>query len=86
MSIQGLHLESMKMEKPIGSQQVFIGFANFYQRFIQGFNRIATSLTAMLKTTGLSIVSTFRVDDNEVVDGGNGARAESGGSIYQRVY
>ena len=30
--------------------QVFIGFTNFYWRFIQGFNRIATSLTSLLKT------------------------------------
>ena len=32
--------------------QVFLGFANFYQRFIQGFSRIAAPLTSMLKTTG----------------------------------
>lgn len=30
--------------------QVFIGFANFYRRFIRGFSRIAGPLTAMLKT------------------------------------
>ena len=30
--------------------QVFIGFANFYRRFIQGFSRIAVQLTLMLKT------------------------------------
>ena len=68
------------------SQQVFIGFANFYRCFIQGFNKIAKSLTAMLKTTGSSIASAFRIDDNEVVGGGDGAGAESGGSICQRVH
>ena len=51
--------------------QVFIGFANFYRRFIKGFSRIAALLTAMLKTTGLSIASASRVDDDEVVDGGD---------------
>ena len=68
----------------VGSQQVFIGFANFYRRFIQGFSRIAISLTAMLKTTGSSIALAFRVDDNEVV-GGRGAGAESGGSIVDQI-
>ena len=47
--------------------QVFISFANFYQRFIKGFNKIAAPLTIMLKTTGLSIALAFRVDDDEVI-------------------
>lgn len=34
--------------------QVFIGFANFYRRFIQGFSRIAASLTSILKTTSVT--------------------------------
>ena len=29
---------------------MFLRFANFYRRFIQGFSRIAASLTSMLKT------------------------------------
>ena len=33
--------------------QVFLGFANFYRQFIQGFNRIAAPLTLMLKTAAL---------------------------------
>ena len=33
--------------------QVFLGFANLYWRVIQDFYKIATSLTSMLKTTGL---------------------------------
>ena len=49
---------------------VFIGFANFYRRFIQGISRIATSLTAILKITRSFVASTFRVDDDEAVDGG----------------
>ena len=39
----------------------------------------------MLKTTGSSIASASRVDDDEVVDG-SGTGAESGGSVYQRVH
>ena len=31
--------------------QIFLGFANFYQQFIQGFSKIAVVLTSMLKTT-----------------------------------
>ena len=38
----------------------------------------------MLKTTGSSIVSAFRVDDNEVVGSGGGAGAENGGSIVEQ--
>ncbi len=30
--------------------QDFLGFANFYQWFIQGFSRLVTLLTSMLKT------------------------------------
>ena len=30
---------------------MFLGFANFYRRFIQGFSKIAAPLTSMLKTT-----------------------------------
>ena len=50
--------------------QVFIGFANFYRHFINGFSRIAAPHTAMLKTTRSSVTSTSRVDDNEVASGG----------------
>ena len=48
---------------------MFIGFANFYQRFIQGFSRIAALLTLLLKATGSSnlVSKAFKVDDNEVV-------------------
>ena len=79
---EGLRLETMEMERPVGLQQVFIGFANFYRRFIQGFSRIGTSLTTMSRITGSSVASASRVDDDEVV-GGGGARAESGGSISE---
>ena len=31
--------------------QVFLGFANFYRQFIQGFNRITALFTSIFKTT-----------------------------------
>lgn len=31
--------------------RIFLGFANFYQYFIQGFDKISMPLTLMLKTT-----------------------------------
>ena len=51
---------------------MFIGFTNFYQRFIQGFSKIAILLISLLKTTGSSKELTpkaFKVDGNEVVGG-----------------
>ena len=38
----------------------------------------------MLKTTGSSVASAFRVDDDEVVGSGDGAGAESGGSVVKQ--
>ena len=56
--------------KSVRDIQILIGFTNFYWRFIQGFSRIAASLTSRLKTTGSSgslALEVFRADDNEVV-------------------
>ena len=58
---KGISIEAERIEvvkdwpkpKSVRNIQVFLGFANFYQRFIQGFSRIAAPLTSMLKTTGL---------------------------------
>ena len=38
----------------------------------------------MLKTTGLSVASAFRVYDDEIVGGGDSAGGESGGSVVER--
>ena len=51
--------------------QVFLGFANFYRRFIQGFSRIAAPLTSMLKTS-----STESAEPRKGIVGvGGGSRA-----------
>ena len=55
--------------------QAFSGFANFYQRFIQGFNWIAVPLTSLLKTSG-SIESKTRPGEGRVGVGGSRARRE----------
>ena len=55
---------------------MFIGFADFYWRFIQGFSRIAVLLTSLLKTTRLSksVSKAFMANNNEV-DSSGGSRA-----------
>ncbi len=40
--------------KSIRDIQVFLGFANFYRRFIKGFSKIAKPLTSILGTTAAS--------------------------------
>ena len=57
--------------------QVFFSFANFYQRFIKGFSRIAALLTAILKTIESSVALASRVDDDEVVSNGGAGRSNT---------
>ena len=45
--------------KSVRNIQVFLGFANFYQQFIQGFSMIARPLTLMPKTLGFIGLSTI---------------------------
>ena len=60
---QSISIEEEKIEavkawpKPnsIRNIHVFLGFANFYQRFIQKFSKIVTPLTLMLKITSAGI-------------------------------
>ena len=59
---------------------MFIGFPNFYWRFIQDFSRIAASFTSLLKTTRSSdklTLKTFGTNDNKVVGGGSGRANET---------
>ena len=60
--------------KSVQDIQVFIGFANLYQQFIQDFSRIVASLTSMLKATGSSeSAPRLEANDDEVVGGGDKA-------------
>ena len=60
---------------------MFLGFANFYQRFIQGFSRIAAPFTSILKTSE-STESKTQLGEGRVEVGGS--RAERGGNKLDR--
>ena len=61
--------------KSIQDIQVFLGFANFYRRFIQGVSRIAALLTSMLKTAAPS----EKLSSEEVSNGKSGDSVDGGG-------
>ena len=82
VSAQGVRIEDERIEavrnlpepKSVRDIQVFLGFANFYRRFIQGFSKIAGPLTSMLRTTqSAENLSSLMAEDAEVggVGGGN---------------
>ena len=51
--------------------QVFIGFANFYQRFIQDLCKIAILLISLLiisRSSKKLTLKAFKADDNEIVN------------------
>ena len=86
MSGQGVKMEDEQFKvvknwsKPTSVRdiQMFIGFINFYWRFIQDFSKIAAPLTLMLKTTRLFdklAPKAFKAGNNEVF-GGDGGRAD----------
>ena len=54
--------------------EVFIGFANFFQHFIQNLSKIAILLIFLLKTTKLSnlALKAFRANNNNVISSDNG--------------
>ncbi len=51
---------------------MFIGFANFYKRFIQNFSWIATPLTSMLQTTDDEALSTQATENKKNQDAPSG--------------
>ena len=63
--------------KSVQDIKVFLGFANFYWQFIQGFSRITVLLTSMLKTTNKPAPS--RNDGSRSASGeNNGSKPASG--------
>ena len=72
--------------KSIRDIQRFIGFANFYRRFIQSFSKIAAPLTSMLKTNLLpaGTLPVTAVDDSEVVGSSGGNEGKSAKSDFTK--
>ena len=66
--------------KSVRDIQVFLGFANFYQWFIQSFSKIAAPLTSMLKTT---LSSEVRAAD-EVLVANEVSSVEGGGESIEK--
>ena len=73
MSSKDINIEAKRFEvvkewpelKSIRDIQVFLGFSNFYWRFIQGFSKIVAPLTSMLKTTRSPDVSRPEVENGD---------------------
>ena len=102
MSSKNISIEAKRIEvvkkwpepKSVRDIQVFLGFANFYWQFIQGFSKIAAPLTSMLKTTGSSDMSRPEVEngDGEIVgfgvggSGGDKLAKKSGKSKGQKTF
>ena len=85
VSSKGICMEDERIEavkqwpesQSVRDIQVFLGFANFYRRFIQGFSRIAAPLTSMLKTSGSTEPST-RPGEGVVGVGGDSRAGRDG--------
>ena len=73
--------------KSIRDIQVFLGFANFYRRFIKNFSRIDTPLTSILRTTSQlsdACSLSIRANDNnynQEVGGGSGGAGAAGKKV-----
>ena len=61
--------ENKRIEaRKTGLNQVQIGFASFYQRFIKDFNKLAKPLTLMVKTTAIWSAKNLLSDITEDVE------------------
>lgn len=66
---QGIKIEEERIEvmktwpnrNLIKKIYIFLGFANFYKKFIRNFSKITTSFIVMLQTTPISLDSSFLV-------------------------
>ncbi len=75
ISDQGIRMEEEQIKvvcdwpesQSVRDIQVFLGIINFYRWFIQGFSRLATPLTSMLKTIqAASLVASVEVGDENL--------------------
>ncbi len=89
VSAQRIRIEEEKSEavrdwpepQSIRDIQMFLGFANFYRRFIKNFSRIAAPLTSMLRTTNESIGDETQSTQAENQDVPSAACGASGGGV-----
>lgn len=49
-------IQNWKIPRYVKDVQSFLGFANFYQRFISGYSKISAPLTALTKTIEKSLI------------------------------
>ena len=60
---------------------VFLGFANFYKRFIRNFSKIVTLLTLMLQTTNKEALSTQATENKKNQDTSASANSVGGRGV-----
>ncbi len=74
VSHQGIRIEEEQIKaicdwpelQSVRDIQVFLEFANFYRKFIQGFSRLAGLLTFILKTnSAVDLVASVEIGDEE---------------------
>ncbi len=89
VSAQRIRMEEKRIEilkawpepQSVRDIQIFLGFANFYRRFIRNFSRIAVPLTSMLQTTDNKALSTQAIENEKNQDAPNAAKGADGGNI-----
>ena len=94
ISSQGIRIEEKRIDvvkalpepKSVQDIQVFIGFANFYQRFIQGFSKITAPLTSMLKKSPelAGALPATAIDNSKVIRSSGGNEGKSAKSDFTK--
>ncbi len=92
VSSQGIKMEEERIgavkawEEPrsIRDIQVFLGFANFYRRFIKGLSKIAAPLTSKLKTTAASSEGPQKASEKVRKEATGKTREETGNKVKGR--
>ena len=64
---------------------MFLGFANFYRRFIRNISKIATPLTLMLQTTDNEALNTQITKNENNQDASTSAGSVNSGGTNSRV-
>ncbi len=93
---QSIRIEEEKIEavrdwpelQSVRDIQVFLGFANFYRRFIRNFSRIAVPLTSMLRTTNESTgdeTQSTQAENHDAPGAAGGAGGGGGGGSFENL-